>query len=619
MGACVVAALTTVAPGSAVATASGSGSAIISGSVRAAGRPLRSSVVALYAAQSARSVRLGWAVSGARGGFRIPYAARYRGSVLYLVATGGRRPGGRAITLMSVAGSPGRLKRAVAVNELSTVAGAYALDQIAHGNRFYGPGAGPGNSAATVANLVNPATGQPGAVVSSPPNGSDTSTLATMRTLADLVAACVGGGPSRCRALFAAARPPRGPVPHNTLAALLDIARNPVHNAGRLFRLATARAYRGRLRTAPSAWVLSLIYTQGGFDGPGRMAFDSHGNSFTTNNFEPPGTDAGLGLISLSPTGTPINGSPVTGGGLQGAWWGIAVDSHNNTWLSNFVGADTTPFYSPDFVGGNAVSEFSDQGVPLSPSGGFTQGQISGPQGIAVDQRGNVWIANHVGSSITEYIGGNPSDFRVFTGNGISKPFGIAVDAQGNKWITDNAISSLPGGVTEITAAGQVKPVIEGGGLSSPQGIATDQWGNKWVASFGTNSLAEISPSGAIYSRSPMHAASFLAPWGVAVDGSGRVFVASFLAQTLTELCGARTRACPPGATTGTVLSPSRRGFTNGGLEHLTAAQIDPSGDVWVANNWSKLSPITGGNGLVEFIGLATPVRTPLIGPPRLP
>lgn len=173
--------------------------------------------------------------------------------------------------------------------------------------------------------------------------------------------------------------------------------------------------------------------------------------------------------------------------------------------------------------------------------------------------------------------------------------------------------------MTEITAAGQVMPVIEGGGLSSPQGIATDQWGNKWVANFGTNSVTEISPSGAIYSRSPLKASSFLAPWGVAVDGDGRVFVASFLAQTLTELCGARTRSCPPGSASGAVLSPPRRGFTNGGLQHLTAVQIDPSGDVWVANNWSKVAPITGGNGLVEFIGPAAPVKTPLIGPPQSP
>jgi hypothetical protein len=82
--------------------------------------------------------------------------------------------------------------------------------------------------------------------------------------------------------------------------------------------------------------------------------------------------------------------------------------------------------YSPDFIGGDSVAEFSDQGVPLSPASGFTQGHISGPQGMAVDQRGNVWIANHVGSSMTEYLGGDPNNNRVFTGNGISKPFAIA-------------------------------------------------------------------------------------------------------------------------------------------------------------------------------------------------
>jgi hypothetical protein len=96
-------------------------------------------------------------------------------------------------------------------------------------------------------------------------------------------------------------------------------------------------------------------------------------------------------------------------------------------------------------------------------------------------------------------------------------------------------------------------------------------------------------------------------------------WVASFIGETLTELCGANTSACPPGSATGTAISPTRRGFLNGGLEHLTAVQIDESGDVWVANNWSKLSPITGGSGLVDFIGLAAPVRTPLIGPPQQP
>ncbi|MHB1570430.1 MAG: hypothetical protein ACYC0H_14670, partial [Solirubrobacteraceae bacterium] len=136
---------------------------------------------------------------------------------------------------------------------------------------------------------------------------------------------------------------------------------------------------------------------------------------------------------------------------------------------------------------------------------------------------------------------------------------------------------------------------------------------------FGSNSLTEIAPDGRVRPDSPIRAPSLRGPWGVAVDGNGNIWVASFLGQTLTELCGAMRSQCPPGKRTGQVISPPARGFTNGGLEHLTSVQIDPSGNVWVANNWKTLKPIVGGDGLVEFIGLAAPVRTPLIGPPRQP
>jgi hypothetical protein len=50
------------------------------------------------------------------------------------------------------------------------------------------------------------------------------------------------------------------------------------------------------------------------------------------------------------------------------------------------------------------------------------------------------------------------------------------------------------------------------------------------------------------------------------------------------------------------------------GLQHVTAVQVDQSGNVWVANNWETINPIVGGDGLVEFIGAAAPVATPLIG-----
>ena len=597
---------------------------ILSGAVRTGVAPLRASSVSLFVAGNSAPRRLGSAVTGAKGDFRISYVRPAGTGVLYVVATGGDRAIGRAVELLSVAGSVAEPLRAVTVNELTTVGSAYALAQFAREAAVGGPSPGLDNAAATAFNLIAPATGGVSPVIATPPNGTDTDSLATLRTLADIVAGCTQGTPRSCLHLFLAARPPGGRLPTDTLQAVLDIVHNPTHRSAALFALPKAGTYLPALSAAPTAWVLSIKYTAGGFNGPGRMAFDSHGNVWVTNNFEPPApnTSAGFGLISLSPTGRPINTSPVMGGGLEGVWWGIAIDQQDHVWTSNYTGADTTPFNSPDFTGGTNVSEFTDHGTPLSPSTGFTNGAISAPQGIAVDQHGNVWITNHVGNSVTEYPGGNPNAAKVFSGGSgdLSKPFAIAVDAHGTKWVTVNAISNqAQGKVTRIDASGNILPPITGGGLSSPQGLAVDQRGNVWVANLQGSTITEIEPDGRVNPLSPIKARSLIGPWSVAVDGNGNLWVASFIGQTLTELCGANPSSCPPGAHAGDVLSPRARGFTNGGLEHLTAVQVDASGNVWVANNWRRLVPTVGGDGLVEFVGQAPPVKTPMIGPPQRP
>jgi hypothetical protein len=55
------------------------------------------------------------------------------------------------------------------------------------------------------------------------------------------------------------------------------------------------------------------------------------------------------------------------------------------------------------------------------------------------------------------------------------------------------------------------------------------------------------------------------------------------------------------------------------------------TGNIWVGNNWQDinqcfentyneaLSTRCGGQGVVVFYGMAKPVKTPLIGPPRQP
>jgi hypothetical protein len=97
--------------------------------------------------------------------------------------------------------------------------------------------------------------------------------------------------------LFVAATPPKGGAPTDTLTAAQSIARYPWHQPERLFALLdqfyaipkgkTMRAvpYMPYLKFAPSAWMLPLKVTGGGYHAGGKAMFDSEGNLWVGNNF----------------------------------------------------------------------------------------------------------------------------------------------------------------------------------------------------------------------------------------------------------------------------------------------------------------------------------------------
>jgi len=591
----------------------------VSGRVLASDRPVAASRVTLYASGARAASRLGSATTNVRGRFRVSYSSPGGDAVVYAVASGGRTPAGRALRLMAVADPANASLRRLTINELTTVASAYSLSRFLRGVKLTGPSPGLPNAAATVPSFVRPATGRVGSAVANSPNGTSTDTLATFRTLAATLGGCTRGTRPSCRALFRAATPPRGPRPTNTLQAIHDIALNPVNHVRRIFRLPKARAYRPTLSQAPSSWVLSLKHTDAAasYDGPGRMAFDSQGNIWVTNNFQPPGIEAGPYVVSLDPAGHPRNGGAVSGGGILGNWWGIAIDSVDRVWLSNFTGDDPNEFYSPNFKGGNLASLLTSTGQAVYPNG-TTAGSLQAPQGIAVDQSDNVWIANHGGNSVTMYPKGDPGQARVISGGGLFRPFTVAIDAQGNAWVDNGALdANTPGTVTRIAPDGQPTGPFSPGSMRSPQGMAIDSAGNVWIASLVDSTVTWLGPDGGV--KGQFRAPSIEGGWGVAIDGDDNVWVASFLGEKITQLCGRIVSNCPPGANTGDPISPSLSGFTNGGLQHITAVQVDQSGNVWAANNWAKIAPTVGGDGLVEFIGAAPPVTTPMIGPPQQP
>ena len=105
-------------------------------------------------------------------------------------------------------------------------------------------------------------------------------------------------------------------------------------------------------------------------------------------------------------------------------------------------------------------------------------------------------------------------------------------------------------------------------------------------------------------------------PYGIAVDGAGNVWVTNYYGiiaegteapSTISELQGAN------GAKPGQPISPSTGYGSDAGLLEPHGIAIDASGNVWVSN------ADDGANSITQFLGVATPVKTPLAGPPQLP
>ena len=637
---------TTVAPAPDV-TALGA----VAGVVASGAPPLAGYTVTLFVAGGAGQapVALGSAVTDATGTFDFdPTAPVPPNGVVYLVAespaAGPLAAGAR--TLTSVLGV-GTLPAPVVVNELTTVATAFAMAQfIGDGAAIAGPSPGLQNAAGMAHNLVDPLTGGIGAVLATSPNGAETSTIDTFNSLANMAAACVGGGAVECDALFTAATTPEGVKPTTTFQALVSAAHDPWSNVDLLFAvsLLPPTPYAPARAVPPPAWTLALRFNGDGMslDGPGNFAIDHEGNLWVNNNYEfnadPTAPVCGSDeLFKFTPTGQFAPGSPFRGGGLSGAGFGVAIDPYGDIWVGNYGFATPPPLCPEDRQPPhNSVSQFRPDGTPASPSTGYTAGDLFWPQATLFDERGNLWMANCGNHTVTLYPDGDPKRAISIGGLGLTEPFGIAFNDAGVAFVTGIGSST----VAMIGPDGTPLPnsPISGPFLDNPMGIAADSSHNLWIANSGLidlpcpdiqvitpsqGSVALLGPDGTPVSNSAFQGGGVTLPWGIAVDGNDNVWVANFAGKRVSQFCGTRVIDCRPGTTTGDAISPDVTGYGFDGLIRNTGVAIDPSGNVWLANNWQEIPLLQtgnpGGHEIVAFVGMAEPVQPPAPQPRPVP
>jgi sugar lactone lactonase YvrE len=288
--------------------------------------------------------------------------------------------------------------------------------------------------------------------------------------------------------------------------------------------------------------------------------------------------------ISYSSPQTFIAGKAITA--LAPTSSGVAVAGYSNspvTLGSGFTGPDGV---AVDAAGNIYVADEASSIIKI-PAGGGSRVQIgsgfSNPRGVAVDVAGNVYVADPGGGAIYKIPagGGVPATL----GSGFSYPTCIAVDITGNVYVGD----AYNDAVYKIPAGGRV-PVMLGSGFNYPSGIAVDGVGNVYVAAEGNTAVIKIPVGGG---NSVRIGSGFNSLQGVAVDAAGNVFAADYGGNTIVKIPADGTAEVEIGS----------------GLDNPVSIALDAAGNIYVADQGGgnhalkKIQPVGG-----YYIGPFLPV-----------
>ena len=640
----VLAILATLLLTNGAAYANGSYGGTVQSGGTLAQQPLAGVRVKLFNATERQPRLLAHAVTDAAGHFTFttPHMTTTSQSTLYATASVAN-----GVELVTILGRV--LPPSFTINELTTVAAAYSMAQ------FYKSGVISGNAfslqiaAGMNDNLVSSVTGVSSPVLTASPNADQTNSLRSTRALANLVAATVAD-PASAILLLHLSTLPNSSAPINTAQALANVARNPGHNVAALFSLSQGSAlYLPTLQHIPDAWTIAVKINDSGDDtqpigGPGNLVFDAKGYAWSTNNVVQGTTGSAQNILVFKANGQPADGSngspksPVTGGGILGGGFGICIAPDGTVWEGNFGWGGINP--SPTPPGSGSISRFTPSGQPLSPPDGY-YGTVDRAQGLASDANGNIWIPSYGNDSVVVFPNGDPTNPVSFQEASGSHPFDISAATDGDAWVVNSGGGNVGSSIVKFTRTGQtISPLFKVPLGSSLKGMALDSAGNAWVASGGDSKIYGVRPNGTVIGA--YGGGGVNGPWSVTVDGKDNLWVANFgplsgnfTTGGISKLCGIRSIGIFPCVKVGDPLSPST-GFTlpsagdevllhNGDplygvgkppsytpLMRQTKAAIDRAGNLWVTNNWKPdfgvdILSNPGGDGIVIFVGLATP------------
>jgi sugar lactone lactonase YvrE len=542
----------------------------------------------------------GYVTTAADGSFNITgdYTCT-PGQQVYLYVLGGNSGGGTNsyLGLMAILGNcpaAGNLDSIpyVEVNEVSTVAAAYAFAGYATDSSHVSTNGSPqaltgiANAFATASNLVDLGSGV--ALATTPANNGTVPTQ-TINTLANILASCVNSAddtvsdfpltaPSvSCQQLLSAnySGGEYGYYANNTADAAIYMAHNPSHNVPYLYALPSDKPPFGNALTAqPNDFTLSIPFTGAGITSPVATAIDSSGNVWVA--------DANNTLDALSNLGAPLSGSPFTDSSISDPQY-IAVDPSNNIWITNAASNSVTRFTNAGAFSGYATYAY-------------------GPAGLSIDASGNAWIPNADSYNSGVLTKVSPSGTATSVLTGLNYPQHSVIDSSGNLWFDSiNSVGATKVSLSNSTTSGP----FAAGAMTSAGSLAIDSSGNLWGLQ-SNGSLNGIDSSGNALSGPPYNTSGNGLADALVLDGQNNFWLAtgalsfssfppiatSFLTGVSSSGSALLTTMVPVPPSTGPFPTPNA----------VNGMAIDSSGNIW----------IPAGNQVLEYIGIATPIETPV-------